>query len=67
MTVRAYFAVVDEHLPMVLDADWIFMHDDARIYTANFTKKWLEDNHIVVKEWPPYPQTSTRLKTFGFD
>ncbi len=30
------------------------MHDNARIHTAKLTRKWLEDNHIEVMEWPPY-------------
>ncbi len=54
VTARADCAVLDEHLPTVLDTDSIFMHDNARIHTAKLTKKWLEDNHVEVMEWPPY-------------
>ncbi len=54
VTAQAYCAVLDEHLLTVFDADSIFMHDNAQIHTAKLTKKWLEDNHVEVMEWPPY-------------
>jgi hypothetical protein len=34
VTAPAYRTVFDKHLPTVLDADSIFMHDNERIYTA---------------------------------
>jgi hypothetical protein len=44
VTARVYVKVLEEHVPTVLDADSIFMHDNCRIHTAKHTKGWLEDN-----------------------
>ena len=46
--------VLEEHLGTVLDADSIFMQDNARIHTAHVVIDWLEENGIEVINWPPY-------------
>ena len=33
--------------------DVIFQQDNDPKHTARITKKWLEDNNVVVLEWPP--------------
>ncbi len=66
VTAQAYCAVLDEHLPTVLDADSIFMHDNARIHTARHTKKWLKENNIEVMEWPPYSPDLNPIENLWF-
>ncbi len=37
-----------------MNADSIFMHDNARIHTARLVKSWLEDQAFNVMKWPAY-------------
>ncbi len=41
----------------MMDADSVFMHDNARIHTARLVKNWLEDQAFEVMQWPAYPLT----------
>jgi hypothetical protein len=66
VTARAYCAVLDEHLPTVLNAVSIFMHENTRIHTAKYMKKWLEDNHTEVIEWPPYSPDLNLIENLWF-
>jgi hypothetical protein len=66
VTAKAYTAVLQECLPTILDADSIFMHDNAKPHTAKHTQKWLQDNSIEVMEWPPYSPDLNLIETFDF-
>jgi hypothetical protein len=41
VTARVYHEVLHEHLQMILNADSIFMHDNAPIHTANIIQGFL--------------------------
>lgn len=35
---------------------WVFMQDNGRCKTSNYTKQWLEANDIDILVWPPKSQ-----------
>ncbi len=66
VTAKAYTAVLQEYLPTILDADSIFMHDNARPHTAKLMQKWLKDNAVEVMEWPPYSPDLNPIENLWF-
>lgn len=54
VTARIYRYVLEEYLPRVMEADSIFMHDNAPIHTAHTVKSCLEGMGIEVMVWPAY-------------
>ena len=51
---KSYIDCLKDNLPQHLEPGLLFMQDNAPIHTARATLKWLEDNNVVVIEWPPY-------------
>ena len=52
-----YVKILDENLKdsakeLSLGRRWWFMQDNDPKHSAKLTKKWIEDNHINVLEWP---------------
>ncbi|CZT06977.1 uncharacterized protein RAG0_12547 [Rhynchosporium agropyri] len=54
VTARVYIEVLEEYLPTILDSDWIFMQDNARIHKAYLVREWFIENNIDIMDWPPY-------------
>jgi hypothetical protein len=54
VTARVYREVLSRHLPPILGAFSIFMHDNAPIHTAHIIRDWLREHGVEVMEWPPY-------------
>ena len=65
VTARIYIGVLDEHLPIVLGYDSIFMQGNTPIHEAHAVAKWLKDMGIEVVDWPPILLISTLLKIHG--
>ena len=42
VTARKYQSVLKEHLPIVMDADSIFTHNNATIYKARTVQQWCQ-------------------------
>ena len=66
VTSRVYQAVLEEHLPTVLDADSIFMQDNVPIHTAHRIRNWLNSNNITVLDWPPYSPDLNPIECLWF-
>jgi len=43
-----------EYVADTLDADTIFMQDNASIHKAGIVKNWLREQDFTVMNWPPY-------------
>lgn len=54
VTARVYREVLNEHLQTILNADSIFMHDNAPIHTAHIIQGFFNMMAIEVMDWPPY-------------
>jgi hypothetical protein len=54
VTARVYKGMLESELPTLLDADSIFMQDNAPIHNARIVKEFLEDLAVNVMDWPPY-------------
>jgi DDE superfamily endonuclease len=54
ITARVYLEILDEYLPTLMDADSIFMQDNAPIHIAGKVKKFLEEVAFEVLDWLPY-------------
>ncbi len=66
VTARCYLSVLQEHLPTVMDANSIFMHDNARIHMARIVKSWLEEQTFEVMQWPAYSLDLNPIKNLWF-
>lgn len=51
---------------MVIDANSIFMHDNAPIHQANIIKIWLQNQVIVVMQWPAYSSDLNPIENLWF-
>src|SRR5437667_2452910 len=54
VTARIYLNILQEGLPTIMDADTIFMQDNAPIHGEKTVKRWLSDMAFTVMDWPPY-------------
>jgi len=54
VTSRVYRAILEEHLPTILDANSIFMQDGSSIHRARIIKEFFRAMGIVIMDWPPY-------------
>ena len=43
-----------EYVADTLDADTIFMQDNAPIHKAEIVRNWLQEQDFTVMDWPPY-------------
>src|SRR5947207_12314812 len=43
-----------EYVADILDADTIFIQDNAPIHKAGIVKNWLREQDFTVMDWPPY-------------
>jgi transposase len=43
-----------EYVANTLDADTMFMQDNAPIYKAEIVRNWLREQDFTVMDWPPY-------------
>ncbi len=66
VTARRYVNVLEEHLQSVMNADSIFMHDNAPIHTARLVKNWLEEQAFEVMIWPPYSPDLNPIENLWF-
>ena len=53
-TAQRYQEILREYLGQVLEADSIFMHDNALVHTAHIIRDYLQEEGIKVIDWPPY-------------
>ncbi len=49
-----------------MNADSIFMHDNAPIYTARLVKNWLEEQAFEVMIWPLYSPNLNPIENLWF-
>ena len=54
ITAKVYLEILEEYLPTLMDADTIFMQDNAPIHTAGKVKRFFEDMAFELLDWPPY-------------
>ena len=54
VTAQVYRDMLEEELPTLMNADTIFMHDNAPIHTARKVKGYLQEMAFQVLNWPPY-------------
>jgi transposase len=54
VTARVYTEVLREYLPTILEADSIFMQDNAPIHKAFKVRDFLINIGVDVMDWPPY-------------
>ena len=62
VTAQVYRDVLEEELPTLMNADTIFMHDNAPIYTARKVKRYLQEMAFQVLNWPPYSPDLNPIK-----
>lgn len=53
-TTWSYTKALEEGLLCDYRPGDLFMQDNARIHTAKWTRRWLEENGILVFNWPPF-------------
>ena len=54
VTARRYIEVLEEHLPIILNSDSIFIQDNAPIHKAHTVQAWFRNIAIKLVDWPPY-------------
>jgi hypothetical protein len=54
VTARIYKGMLETELPTLLDAESIFMQDNAPIHNARIVKEFLAELGVDVLDWPPY-------------
>lgn len=54
VTAIRYVDLLENYLFTILEADSIFMQDNARIHTARHTQQWFEEHGVALLDWPPY-------------
>jgi transposase len=62
VTSRIYQAILEEHLPTILDKDSIFMQDGAGIHRAKIIKAFFRAYNIKLMEWPLYSPDLNPIK-----
>jgi hypothetical protein len=50
VTSAIYRAVLDKHLPTLMNADFKFMQNNVSIYTAHIMQQYFKDNNIKLME-----------------
>ncbi|ETS77575.1 hypothetical protein PFICI_11449 [Pestalotiopsis fici W106-1] len=63
---RVYKSILEEHLPTIMDASTVFMHDNAPIHTAHSIVDWLEEMAFTVLDWPPYSPDLNPIENLWF-
>ncbi len=63
---RIYRDVLEDNLPVIIEADSIFMHDNAPIHTAGIIKKFLREWAIDVMDWPAYSPDLIPIENLWF-
>ena len=66
VTSQVYLTVLKTHLSTIMEADSIFMHDNAPIHTAKIIKRWLNNQPFDVMIWPPYSPDLNPIENLWF-